>query len=225
MIGIGKLSLLGGYMLASALVCTPEAPPKVTLTFDNQPAIFDHSKSSAELGTLKGAHSASSDYGGEFPIVGGLMSGNFELRFNLSLSATVRDATKEACLYPKDIKVTAFYQPTIYVANDHKKGSCRYDLTLGHEMRHMNVDIITINESLPTLRAAVENVVAGWTGFGPLPEKSLQAEQDRLAESLKAELQKISTKFETTRNLRQQTVDTREEYRRMSTACPDERVE
>ena len=57
------------------------------------------------------------------------------------------------CLYPETIDIfLGYYLPAIYVANDVKKGTCLYDVTLRHEQTHMQIYIEALDYFLPKLK-------------------------------------------------------------------------
>jgi len=111
------------------------------------------------------------------------------------------------------------YAPTVYISSDYKPGSCQYSMTEEHEMLHVNVDIITINEFLPHIRRTAENVVSTWRGTSSVGKNKLKFNQDAILKPLAEALGKVTNQMQKMRNLRQQQVDSRSEYRYVSSAC------
>lgn len=223
-------SLQAGYILAGLLTCTPSAPPEVVMEFNNSPPRLETGKSTRDLAQMKN-DSTSPNYGAEFPIVGGLTESNYSVSYKtqfLNMSSGVYSGAdsaagvRQVCIHPKTVTVTVAYTPVIYVASDYPHGSCRYNLTEEHEMHHVNVDAITINGFLPKIREAITDAVSGWHGVGPVDETQMEAVQNRLSDQLKAPVKKIFDQLQQMRRARQQAVDSREEYRRLSTSCRNE---
>lgn len=58
-----------------------------------------------------------------------------------------------SCIYPENIKVRlAYNMPTIYIANNLKKDTCLYDLTMRHENTHMHIYIDAMDYFLPIFK-------------------------------------------------------------------------
>jgi hypothetical protein len=57
------------------------------------------------------------------------------------------------CVYPEKFNVFLGYEhPVIFVAQELKKGTCAYDLTLRHEKTHMQIYIEALDYFLPILK-------------------------------------------------------------------------
>ena len=216
--GISSLSLSTGYVLAGLLSCDLQTAPDINVQFKNTPLKIDNTKSSADLSQKK-THSLSPQYGSEFPIVSGVTSGNFQIGYNAKLAISSFPSSNDACLWVKAVNITVIYVPTVYISSDYEPGSCQYDITEEHEKHHVNIDIITINEFLPYIRKTAENVVSTWHGIGPVNKNKLKSHKTALLKPLADALKKVTDSLQKTRNLRQQQVDSRREYRYASTAC------
>ena len=216
--GISSLSLSTGYVLAGLLSCDPQTSPTVTLQFQNTPLKIDNTRSSADLAQKK-THSLSPKYGAEFPIVSGVTSGNFQIGYKAKLAISSSSSSNNVCLWVKAVNITVTYAPIVYISSDYKPESCQYAITEEHEKHHVNIDIITINEFLPYIRKTAENVVSTWHGTGPVDKNKLESHKTALLKPLAEALKKVTDSLQKTRNLRQQQVDSRSEYRYASTAC------
>ncbi len=91
----------------------------------------DFSLSSAQL-SQRGVESA-----------GRMVLGLIETKLSSSLSASANGVVKPLsgryCMRPSLQVRLAFDPTTIYVASEYPKGSCRFDITMGHEMKHLRV--------------------------------------------------------------------------------------
>ena len=216
--GISPLSLSTGYVLAGILSCNPHPAPNITLQFQNAPLQIDNTRSSADLAQFK-THTLSPKYGAEFPVVSGVASSDFQVKYNAKFMTSSLPSSDSVCLWVKAINIMIIYTPIVYISSDYKPGSCQYSMTEEHEMLHVNIDIITINEFLPHIRRTAKNVVSTWRGIGPVGKNQLKLNQKALLNPLAEALGKVMSRMQRTRSLRQQQVDSRSEYRYISSAC------
>ena len=82
------------------------------------------------------------------------------LGFDLDVDVNIISVSNgKHCAYPTSIKAHMGYSvPTIYILNDLKKGSCRYDVALKHEKTHMEIYIHALDYVMPMFKAAVERL-------------------------------------------------------------------
>lgn len=216
-----SLPLSAGYVLAGLFTCDPQAVPLITLDFQNNPVRIDNSKSSAALAELR-QRSASPGYDGEFAVVDGITDSNFAFKYDMDFESVSRPVLRDACIRVKAVNLTISYTATVYVASQIPPGSCRHALTSEHEMRHVNTDITALKEFLPSVRKIVEAAVMSEAVTGHIPQAQVESAQASLSKKLTAVLGEATGALRRARALRQQQVDSREEYQRLSTACPDE---
>lgn len=218
--GIAHLSLSTGYILAGLFSCASPAAPSVTVTLQNNPPLINNEQSSAYLNRLRGS-SISPTYGGEFPIVDGITSGAFQIEHNIDFTSAIRPLLHTACVSAEAIHITVTYAAVVYVDSRYPPGSCRYELTLAHEMRHVKTDVDTVNDFLPYIKQLAETTAAQWKNSGDVGESEVATAQKSMARKLSAILEQGTDSLQRARNLRQPLVDSHEEYRRVSNACPD----
>ncbi|MFH1157575.1 MAG: hypothetical protein V1721_01630 [Pseudomonadota bacterium] len=216
--GLSPLSLSTGYILAGLLSCDPQTAPTVTLQFQNAPLQINNTRSSSDLARMK-THTLSPQYGAEFPVVGGATSSDLQIKYNAEFMTSSALSSDSVCLWAKAINITVIYAPVIYISSDYKPGSCQYSLTEEHERLHVNIDIITLNEFLPYIRREAENAVSAWRGTGPVGKNQTESNQEALLKPVADALGKVTSHLQRTRSLRQQQVDSRSEYRYVSSAC------
>jgi hypothetical protein len=218
---LAPFSVPAGYMLAGLLSCSPQTPPSVAVQFRNNPPGIVNSEPAESLMRLKDG-TISPDYGREFSVTGGLTYSNIQTTFDMNFTSSVWPVVNRACLWANNINITVTYTPTVYVASNYRPGSCRYQATLEHEMRHVAADVAFLGELLPYMKEMAEMSVAPWKGAGPVGKETLEAEQAALSKQFGDALEKISDGQQGIRVLRQRQIDTRAEYDRLSTACPAE---
>lgn len=220
-IGLAKMSLSTGHVLASLFSCDPQQAPSITVNFQNNPVQFNNEKDSAYLANLK-SRSVSPEYGGEFPIVDGMMDSSFQIEHSVNFSSTIRPFMRTACAGVSDINITLIYAATIYVDKRYPPGTCRYELTKDHENKHVNTDVSTINEYIPYIQKLVQAKISQWPYNGQVAEDQLEKAEKIMSKEIDDVLNGATDSLQRARNLRQPLVDSHEEYVRVSKACPQE---
>lgn len=218
---MGHLPLSTGYVLVSLLSCDPNPPADIHINFQNNPVQIDNTKTSEYLARLK-EKSVSPHYGSEFPITGGITDGNFKITFDMDFLNTIRPLLNKACVHIKNVDITVAYTPTVYIANNYPPGTCRYELTKEHEMKHVNVDIDTLKYFFPDIKAVSEAAVAQWQKPHSVSKKQIEPFQNNILEQFSDTLKKTSDALQQVRVLRQKEIDSRAEYQYLSAACADE---
>lgn len=208
------------FVSGTAAAQCPAQPPiqGVELAFINTPPAITNDKSSAELGNYQTSTTFARSQN-EIFTVGGLHLSQLAPQYlvTFELSEVGRD---RVCIYPIAVRITIEYAPRVMVASEHKPGSCRYKSILDHEMRHVNTDIIAFNEFLPGIRKSVEESVRKLTQIGPMPHTSIEKAKGILVDAVRATLERQIDEFQKIRFVRQQMIDTRQQYLMESRLCP-----
>lgn len=219
--GIG-LALAKGYILAASLLTCPAAAeaPAVEFVFDNQPPVVDRSKSYADLAQVK-ISTQFSHHPAEKFMTDGITDTNIRVDHAFSFKLRTNAMGRDACMSLKEVRVTLTYAPVVYIVNAHQPDSCRYNTTWLHELQHVNIDALTLKEYAPHFEAAAKNAAAGFGTKGPLStEEDIAAAQKAFSESMKAAFAGLLEQMSKTLHQRQQLIDTRQEYLRLSKTCP-----
>jgi hypothetical protein len=98
-------------------------------------------------------------------------------------------------------------------------------MTQQHELMHVGVDVITLKELVPRIKKAVEDGLSRDYGIGPFNKETLPQSEDALSKKLADIMAVQVAELQRTRTLRQQQVDSKDEYRRLSEACPSEQAQ
>lgn len=214
-----KAKFATAYMLAALSTCPAQKPiDHVDLLFTNKPPVITHDKSSRELGgytiSTTFAHSHN-----EMFSVGGLHISDFAPQYLITFALIKGLEGGKVCLAPDSVKISVEYAPKIMIASEFVNGSCRYRTTLDHEMRHVGIDIASLNEYLPKIKLALTLTAAGIQPVGPMPLTSLDKAKDIIVDQVRSSLSQQVEEFELVRLNRQQLIDTRAEYLRVSKLC------
>ena len=220
MIAVGaKAALAAGYLLAGSLSCPAASPPRVTAHFTNNPPVYSTSLSMQQLSALK-IDTKFSHGANEVFVTSGVTEGNIEAQFKMEFQRRENAATDEMCLWVTDIAIEIGYKPVVYIAGEHPANSCRYNTTALHELKHVNTDVITLKEYLPHIEQYMQKTAAALPAAGPLPLSSVEAAKEEGMKKISTALSTVVDYMQVTRHRRQQAIDTRQEYLRLSKACP-----
>ena len=200
----------------------PKQKPVVQITFDNKPTQFLNNKSTAEL-SQKPTNTSFSHGPNEVFVTGGITSSHIKTNMEVAYAHLTWEESKINCTYPHQVKIVVTYAPTVYIASNYKPGSCRYQSTMQHELRHVNTDIITLKEFIPWVEAQIKAHLANLPYPTPLPSSQQQTIQNNMMAGLQNALSAAMNTMNDTRMKRQQLIDTRQEYLRLTNACPQEK--
>lgn len=221
---LGLLLLTGLALPAAAQapapnpLCDPLPRPTVELTFTNNAPIQHNERSVTELAGMRIDTTFSHSIKETFMLTGAAVS-SFQPTYGVKFSARTT-ADGRICTAPYDVAITVVYNPIIYIAREAPVGSCDYTVILQHEVRHVNTDILTFNEYLPQLKAAVEDTIATMPVVGPVNPGDIHRVDETLFQQIQTVFVKKITELNQVRFNRQQMIDTRQEYMRTSHACP-----
>lgn len=219
-LGIDPFSATAAVILAGLSTCAPREAPKVDIAFQNNPPERSNALSHENLGQFN-ADTQFSHGRNEVFITGGLTRSNIGTQFKMALKIAQNSATQESCVWIDNISVTVTYAPVVYIASNYDRKSCRYRETLLHETRHVNTDVITLNEHLPVIKADIAAAAAALGVQGPVPEENVKDLHAKIEKDITAALQSASDKMNAARMARQQLLDTRQEYLRLGRICAE----
>ena len=206
------------YMLAAALACPTPAPPVITTTYSEKPPIYTSAISTDELTKQ---HKDTKVYAKPDEIfkTGGLTRGTTGANFKIRFQTLTDRNTGEMCIWPSNIDLAISYSAEIFIASENKNGTCQYKAIVGHEQRHVATDVITIRQYMPALKTSFE-AAAAQLPRGPVRNQTeAKLRQQNIEAAITATLQSQMAQMEKTRIGRQQAIDTREEYMRLSKVC------
>ncbi len=215
------LPLAAGRMFAGIFSCTQPHAPHVALIFNNNPPQIRVAQSAARMAALR-KKSASPNYGGEFPNVEGITNGTFNIKYDLNFTAVEQMVFHTACVQTKDARITITYTPVIYISKKAVPGTCMYKETMAHEMRHVGADVGTVDTYLPLIKSAATSALMPQHDPRPIKQSQIKDYQASESKKLSQAMDKVTAALQRTRQIRQMKIDTRQEYERLSHACPNE---
>ena len=63
------------------------------------------------------------------------------------------------CYYPKKVRVIVGYNPIVYIRNDLKKDTCRYNITMRHEQTHLDIGDLAMTEFLQNIKSSFPRII------------------------------------------------------------------
>lgn len=196
---------------AASAACPPQPPLQgVEMVFINKPPVLSNDQSSAALGGYQISTTFARSQN-EIFTVGGLHLSELAPQYVVSFEISDGGGGL-ACIAPVALRVSIEYAPRVMIASEYPPGSCRYKTILDHEMRHVNTDIIAFNEFLPQIRRALEDATKKLAQMGPMQMSSIEKAKGMLVDAVRERLVHEIEAFHKIRFVRQQMIDTRQQY-------------
>lgn len=215
---IAGLSPSAAYILAATMLCPTHPAATVTVSMTEKPPVFINNISTTQLSNQKVDTVVPRKHDEVFT-TGGITNGKISAGFKIGYRRLVNPQNGEACLWSDKIEVSVSYDPTVYIASEYKPGTCRYNSIAEHEMRHVTTDIITLRQYVPSLRDAVRRTAETFgTQHVPNPA-DIERRQKDMSDRVQDTMTRIADQMERARAQRQQQIDTRAEYLRLSNMC------
>ncbi len=220
-----ELAAAGLLHMAQAqpdVACNAGKAPKVIVKPSKSEIYYDFSRSQANLDGMD--IDTVSPYGpGKETHVGGLMSGEIQVKNRVSYLIERYEGQGQACLHYDTIEVSIHIDPTIYVASDYKRGSCMHNAILDHEQKHIKVDRLIVNKYSERIGKAISLVLNKYgPTYGPVPMTQVEATQKKLHEYISQIVSKESERMNSERKVAQQNIDNLQEYERVQKLCPQD---
>lgn len=209
------------FTLASFGSCEAPEPPRISVVPQHNEIKYDFSKTRQDLMNFK-IDTISPYAAHEHAQVGGLMGGAVKVKSDMNIAWSVSALTDAGCYWYKDIKIIIESDPTIYIAREYPKGSCQHQAILEHERRHVLTDRRVVGEYMPQIEASVRAAVAKRPSVGPV-KGDPEDVQKQMAGHIDRAVSEAVDKMYAERRRRQQALDSREEYDRISGSCPHTR--
>jgi hypothetical protein len=209
---IAALSLIALFRVlpAQALTC-PASEPAVSIALSVAEPALDNSLPQPALQELAGAY----HHGGRTQ---GLYRAEIGARWHLAIGR--RDGGGETCRWIKQVKIELrLDQRTIYIVRQRPPGTCAYDSVLAHERKHQATDEALLAAHRPRIAAAAQSAIRALPTAAAVPRDAGAAEEARLLGVVSAAVKRGLAALNEERRVRQQAIDTPEEYRRVRAAC------
>jgi hypothetical protein len=212
---------LAANALATEMLSCPSNHTDVRISRKIQDPQIDYSKDVDMLETMKFRDPLASDR--TFARVAALTVAAIAVDSEIRIASTTPAEGEATCAWPSVVTVTLSTAPTVYVGADH--GACMRDVGLGHEMQHVAIDRKVIDTYGPIFRRQVGAMVEAMNAQAPPQGLDVQTMRDRIEEKINAIIAVTSDSLNTDRAAQHRTLDSPQEYRRLSMACPQVSIE
>ena len=176
---------------------------------------YDHSYSQKELQKLGQAFGVNEH--GMF--TSGLSVASIEWEVMLDTVSKVVNA-EDICIVPTVVDVfVGFQNPTIYISNHLKQGTCEYNLVMRHEHQHQQMNIVALEYFIPKIKEELEKRLKD---VKPHHAPSLSRASAVTAEMTDEYIKLIApyiNKFKASLLREQSLLDTRENYEKEDAVC------
>ncbi|MAS87929.1 MAG: hypothetical protein CMH30_08165 [Micavibrio sp.] len=214
----GYFELAQGFSLANASACKAETKPKIVVTAATKDIRYDFSKSKKDLADQK-IDTVSPYSHSQSVYIGGLMNGQIEMKSNVKLAWSTQTVTRQSCFWYEEVNIHMEIDPTILVAREFPRDSCEYKEILNHENKHIVVDRFIVKKYRKLMEDYLTQLMQQAQAYGPVHANKTPVVRKEMTAYIEAAVNKVSDAMHTERRQRQQAVDSREEYDRVSAAC------
>lgn len=207
-----------GYILAGLFSCVSVPSPEVQVIFNNKPPTVTHNLNHQQMEKFS-VTTVFAKKPQEIFVRSGVTESKMSSNIDLNFQFVTTPLLGKSCLSLSEVIVHFNYDPVVHIAINYPQGSCAYRETWLHELKHVNTDVITITEFMPYFKKAMQQTTNSLPTRGPFPKEEMETHQKAMTEKLSDTLRAATKALEQTRQTRQQTIDTRQEYMRLSNAC------
>lgn len=198
--------------------CDHKPLPKITTKIVSKETKYDNTKSHKQLEKFK-IDTVSPYEAGVHSKVSGLMSSNINVSMRANIAWSTHPITKNTCMWYDEITVDIVSAPTIFIASEHNNNRCRYNATMRHELKHIEVDESIIRKYSTQFESSVRQAARKIDVSGPFPKDQIENQRVALNAEIQRAIETTLTSMKNERRAKQQKVDSRHEYDRLSRMC------
>ena len=127
-----------------------------------------------------------------------------------------------ACYYPHSVRIVIGYKPTVYLRNDIRPGSCRFNVTLRHEQTHLDIGHLSLKKFARHVKARLPQLVKDAGVRIRLYQHDPNGDKGRsmLNEAYKFQINVMFERFVKEMTEQQMLIDTPEVYKEETSLCP-----
>lgn len=190
--------------------CPPLPKPKLKFAMKKTRTQFDFSK---DVSTLTRENTGTTMVGW---LNEGIMSSKFpNYRISAKINGIEYPNLNKACYWIEEIDFLWVFSPTINVAKEYKKGSCKYETIIAHERQHVSIDIKVLKSWTNKIEKALNIILSRPIATGIV---TIDNKVDLLP-VVERQLKPVIDKMVIHRNREQMKIDTVEEYTRLANKC------
>jgi len=201
--------------------CSASHPTKINIIPDSKEVIYDTYKTQEQISNV--SMDTINPYGFDTKShTQGFSSGGINLKHAAKLDYEYLPGNQYVCIWYESVDVKIVIEPHITIASELLDDKCRFNAVKEHELKHVNVDRIVVNNAANSIGENIHKALKS-RGFvaGPIRVEQAQDVADRMHDTVSQIVAFELKKLEVERTLKQQAVDTLEEYQRVSNLCID----
>lgn len=198
--------------------CEDKPLPNIKTQIVARETIYDNSKSHVDLEKFS-IDTVSPYEAGVHSKVSGLMSGNINVSMKANIAWSTHPITKQTCMWYDKINIDIISEPTIYIASEHNGNKCRYNATLRHELKHIDVDQAIMRKYSGLFDNAVRQVARRIDVSGPFHARDIEKQRAVFNNHVQKAVEVTLEQMKNERRIKQQNIDSRHEYDRLSRMC------
>jgi hypothetical protein len=198
--------------------CKAEKAPRIEVKTSTDQVTWDFTKSEKQLNNFK--IDTKNPYGSSIITdVGGLMQGGIQLKETMRFNTLTHRGLNQICYWFDAVTVTLHIEPTIYIAREFPRNSCKHNAIKEHEMKHITVDREIVNKYATVIARSLKTELDRQTVYGPYRVSQSKEVEIYMKDRLESILRKHAKEMEDERRVRQQAVDSLAEYERVNRMC------
>jgi hypothetical protein len=203
---------------SDVITCPAQKKARVDIQWRSEPIKYDYSATTAQLNAKP--IDSNNPYGKHTSTdVGGLMSGNIEYKSKVGVTTLLYPTSRVACLWVDSVTIDIVIDPTINIAAEHPKGTCKHNAILEHEHKHVAIDREVVSEYMEKMRAAGTLAVQKVGVVGPKSEADLALYKDKMTSYVSDAVKTQADMMYAERARRQKGLDNKAEYDRVAAMC------
>lgn len=208
-----------GAASRGAVWCKTDQAPTIKVGAETKPIRYDFSKSEKDLNHFK-VDTVSPYAKNVITDVGGLMQGGIELSQSIRLNTMTNYGTRETCVIYDSVTVTLKIDPTIFIAREFPRGSCKHNAIMAHEHRHIAIDQEIVNKYARLIADALKADINRAPLAGPVPMVEVARVQKEMQMRQQGVVKTLAAQMDHERSKRQQALDNIQEYEQVNKLCP-----
>ena len=207
---------LGFCFPAVARECPPLRPAQISIVpLPSRPS-YDYGRNLAAMQTMAGTQrEAFSSTDHEIPV--GLTEAQLKLDSHFEVLINRPSTMDPVCAQISKFELRfGFEDTTVYLASELPQGSCSFQTVLQHEHRHVDMDNYLVQKYADAFPEMLRQAV---TEIGVIRAASPEEAQGKLRDIVHNYMNDLGSNLTQVRQKYQQTIDTKDEYSRISISC------
>lgn len=192
-------------------------PPQVSITYNYGQLKYDNSKSTEELNDIFNKINPDSNAKN--------VHGLTDMSPHLTTMTEVKQIQIEdgaTCFLPNHLEIKMWYEPTVYISKSLQNGTCRYNITVRHELTHLDLGHYALYVFAKSLKKSVPHILSS---VQPQVQKSYSADPNTIVNQITdAYQQKVMVQFKKFKELLEKynhIIDTEDNYIKEGKLCPN----